>query len=330
MKPDNLNPTRLYRRRRPSSVQWMACVALILSAAMIGDSGRAAAQTRSAPPSVPLVFDGFTEPAEDVLVSGVDLGRLTAIHVRMGDRVSKGDLLAQLDDQLQESALRISQAQADMTGEIRMAVAEQKLQQLKTESLRKLAADGMARPEELQRAEADLEAAKARVEIAQEQQRLRRLQVQRDQIELNRRKVLAPCDGRIARVMHAAGEYLTPADAVIFRLIATDTLDAVFNVPVEHIHHVQMGQTVSVFLRSQGKTVDGTVDRISPAIDGESGTVQVKVLLDNRDETFLAGDRCTLQLTPQRTARTTSGSRNSVTRVSRIHWQPVAPEAVAQ
>ena len=38
------------------------------------------------------------------------------------------------------------------------------------------------------------------------------------------------------------------------------------------------------------------VSSIAPDIDGESGTVQVRVELDNTNRSLVVGERCTLQL----------------------------------
>jgi multidrug efflux pump subunit AcrA (membrane-fusion protein) len=50
-----------------------------------------------------------------------------------------------------------------------------------------------------------------------------------------------------------------------------------------------------IFLRSSSKTVRAPITSIAPNIDGESGTVQVRVELDNVAGDLLSGDRCTLQ-----------------------------------
>jgi multidrug efflux pump subunit AcrA (membrane-fusion protein) len=37
-------------------------------------------------------YDGFLEPAEDVLVSAVEIGRLESVKVKVGDRVEAGQV----------------------------------------------------------------------------------------------------------------------------------------------------------------------------------------------------------------------------------------------
>ena len=104
-------------------------------------------------------------------------------------------------------------------------------------------------------------------------------------------------DGVIAEVFHHPGEYITPGDPAVVRLLVMDQLYAVFNIPVEDTAAIKVGSPVRVVLRSTSTTIDAEIGAVAPTIDGESGTVQVRVELDNADRQFLAGDRCTLQLT---------------------------------
>jgi multidrug efflux pump subunit AcrA (membrane-fusion protein) len=103
-------------------------------------------------------------------------------------------------------------------------------------------------------------------------------------------------DGVISQLFHQPGEYITPGDPAVVRLLVMDKLFAVFNIPVEDTAVVQVGSPVRVFLRSISTTINASISSIAPDIDGESGTVQVRVELDNANRSLLAGDRCTLQL----------------------------------
>ena len=255
----------------------------------------------------PLIYEGFTEARRDVMVSGVELGRITSIYVKVGDRVHAGDVIARLDDQLQASSVKIARLHATMRGERDAAAAERDLQLSRTETLRKLTAQDMARPDELSRAETDLRIASARLASAEEQLKLRQLELQRYEIQLQRRLIVAPMTGVVAKVLREPGEYITPGDPVIIRLIDTSTLEALVNVPAEEIGAFFIGTAVRVFLRGSGQTVGAQVSSIAPVIDGESGTIQVRVTLDNAEGKLWPGDRCTLRLArgepgPQRSA----------------------------
>ena len=244
---------------------------------------------------VPSIYEGFTEPRYDIMVAATEIGRLEEVTVEVGDQVDMGQTIARLEDSLQQTALKIAELQAGMHGDVDAAEAEAFLHKTRLEQIRGLAA-GMARPIELTRAEADLKVAEARQVAAVEQQELRQLEVERYQLQLARRRVTAPMAGIVSKIFHRPGEYITPGDPAVIRLLVIDQIFAVFNVPAEDVLGIKIGSTVEVHLRSTMKSVSGQVHSIAPDIDGESGTVRVRVALDNQSGQLRVGDRCTMQL----------------------------------
>ncbi|TWU41008.1 efflux RND transporter periplasmic adaptor subunit [Novipirellula artificiosorum] len=245
-----------------------------------------------------LVYDGFTEPDCDVMVAAVDVGLLREMLVEVGDVVEQGQLIASLDDDLQRSAVQIARLQAEMKGNLDATAAELSLQQSRAVILRELQQKDMARPDELRRAEADLEISQARDLTAREQAALRLLELQRYELQLERRQIRSPKRGVISHLYREPGEYVSPSDAVIARLLVIDKLIGVFNVPAEEIGMIRVGSPGRVYLRSTGSTIATQIQSIAPDIDGESGTVQIRVELDNSSHSLRAGDRCTLSISP--------------------------------
>jgi len=87
-------------------------------------------------------------------------------------------------------------------------------------------------------------------------------------------------------------------DPAVVRLISTDQLVAVINVPAEQMNHLPIGGNVRVQLANARRLVTAKVYSVAPAIDGESGTVQVRILLPNPDGDLRAGDRCSVTVGP--------------------------------
>jgi RND family efflux transporter MFP subunit len=246
-------------------------------------------------PTPTMIYEGFTEPRHTIMVAATEVGRLESITVEVGDQVQAGQVIGKLEDLMQASSVRIAKLQTEMVGELEATRAEAELHRSRTGKLRQLAAEGMARPDELVRAETDLRIATGRLAAAQEQLELRKLELERFNLQLERRKIRAPMEGVISQVFHKPGEYITPADPSIVRLLVLDKLYAVFSVPVEDTAAIKLGSAVSIFLRSSAKTINASVSSIAPDIDGESGTIRIRVELDNRNGRLLAGDRCTLR-----------------------------------
>lgn len=249
-------------------------------------------------PVTPIVYDGIIQPRYDILVAALEDGRLLSIDVRVGDHVQAGQVIGRLDDALQRSAVEIATLQSAMTGERDATRAEVELNQRRAGQIEALARDGAARPDELQRSRSELEMSTARYTAALEQHELRQLELARYRIQLERRNIRAPMAGVIAKVLRKPGEYISPGDPSIAQLLVVDQLSAVFNIPIEEVKDIRIGSPTKVTLRSTSRVVDAVVTSIAPNIDGESGTVQVKVELDNADGKMLAGDRCTLEIQP--------------------------------
>jgi RND family efflux transporter MFP subunit len=237
-------------------------------------------------------YDGFLEPSDDVLVSAVEIGRLESVNVKVGDRVVSGQTLATLEDGLQVISLEIAEKQATMKGELEAALAERTMHHHRTEQIRALLQQGTARPDELIRAETDLLVAQARVLVAEEEQANRQLEKRRQEIQLQRRKITSPIDGVVARVLRQPGEYISPSESAIVRVIAGHSLVAVFNLPAADATKLKVGQIVPLRPRTVPRVVQGKVESIAPAIDGESGTVAIRLRVDNSDESLFPGDRC--------------------------------------
>lgn len=253
------------------------------------DVSRGSSSSRS---SLAIEYDGFTEPKFNVLVAASEMGRLETVEVKVGDRVQRGQLIARLDDELQRQAVVGAKIRAEMRGELEAAQAESELMKLRVDQLRSLADREMARPYELKRAIADWEIAKKQVLAAQEQITLRKHEWARYEEQFRRRRVLAPMDGVVADVFHTPGEYVSPSDPTVIRLLVLNQIVAVFNVPVDEVGRFTLGKRVTVHLSSYPKGVVGKVDTLSPIIDGESGTVEVRILIDNAEGRLRAGDRC--------------------------------------
>ncbi len=287
------------KMRWTRTVLGMALIICLSTSAKAQRSGES--RTASIDSATSMIYEGFTEPQYDIMVAADELGRLDSIDVEIGDLVEAGQVIGKLEDSLQLISVELARMQSEMTGELDATKAEVERNRSRTLQLRQLVANEMARPDELLRAETDLRIAVARHAAAIEQAELRKLEVRRFEMQVDRRKVRVPRAGVVADVFHHPGEYITPADPAIIRLMVIDKLYAVFNVPVEDTNAMRVGNRARVFLRSSATTREATVTSIAPHIDGESGTVKVRVELDNPDRQLRSGDRCTLQILPGRT-----------------------------
>ncbi len=241
-------------------------------------------------------IDGFTEPYRTVDVAAAETGTIKSIDVREGEQVQEGQVLARLDDDMYQALLAIAQESLNGQSALKSAEAELNMRRSRLEKLETLRTQGHARQEEVDRAQADVEMAEARVLSAKEQTELKRLEYNKVKIQLERRSVRSPLQGVVSLVHKDAGEFVAPNDPHVLELVQLDPLLATFSVPSHLVPRIEKAGKLPVFLEDAGTWVTGEIERIAPVTDAESGTVRIKVRLANAEGKYRSGERCTIEL----------------------------------
>ena len=182
-------------------------------------------------------------------------GRITQLNFNDGARVSKGQLLVQLDDQLQMAQVQQSQA------ELSIAQANHKRNQ-------ELVAQGFISQRSVDESAANLQVSQAKLALAQ--------------ASAARLKIVAPFDG-IAGIRTAnVGDYLKDG-ADIVNLEDIDALYVDFRLPERYQTKVQRGQQASVDVDAlPGRKFVAVVQAIDPLLDANGRSVAVRGCIDNR------------------------------------------------
>jgi RND family efflux transporter MFP subunit len=239
--------------------------------------------------------EGFTEPYRTVHVAAPESGIVAQVFVREGATIEEGQSLAQLDVEVHEALLAIAEAGKQSHGPIAAAEAEAELRRQRVEAIRSVRASGHASREEFDRAEADLKIAHGQLAAAKEAQRLKQLEFDKIQVQINRRTIRAPLGGVVTTVFKEPGEFTAPNDPHLFVVVQLDPLAATFDVLGDDAHAFVEGQSVRVKFSETGDTADAEVEYVSPVIDAESGTIAVKVRIPNPNGELQSGAACTLE-----------------------------------
>ncbi|MEQ8786460.1 MAG: efflux RND transporter periplasmic adaptor subunit [Pirellulaceae bacterium] len=240
-------------------------------------------------------IDGFTEPFRTIAVATAETGVVVALEVSPGDVVAEGQLLARLDSDIHEALLEIARQTMHSRGKIESARAEYDLRLQRMKKFEALRAKGHARQEELERARADVAIAEAQVRAAEEEMLVRQLEYEKAKALLERRSIRAPSAGVVTEVRKEAGEIVAPNDPQILTLVQLDPLLAAFPVPIRQIGKLGVGDKVSVRMLRSRKQVEGVIHFVSPVINAESGTIQIKVRIENPRGRIHSGERCALE-----------------------------------
>jgi RND family efflux transporter MFP subunit len=268
--------------------RWRAerCVAWLLFGWFVIAAGPAAAQTNE--------IDGLTEPYRTVDVAATEPGLIAKMFVREGDAVLKGQPLATLDSDLYAALVAIAKQAMDSRGNLQSALADVQLKQDRLAKFEALRAADHARAEELERARAELAIAEARLLAVREELELRRLEFEKAKVQLDRRTIRSPIDGVVTKSHKDEGEYVAPNDPIVCTVVRLDSLIATFSVPAPRARGLKADRKVQLRFPDSAEPAEGAIEFVAPVTDAESGTVRVKVRLDNATAVFRSGERCTL------------------------------------
>jgi cobalt-zinc-cadmium efflux system membrane fusion protein len=220
------------------------------------------------------------------LVSRVALplsGRISAVLVKLGDSVKRGDPLLTLESPDADAAASSSlQAQAVLT----QARANINKAQSDYERAKDLFEHNAVAQKDVLTAENALAQSKAAMEQAQAglQQADRKAQLLGLKPGVFGQKVTvpAPMSGKILEMSVAAGEYRNDTNAPVMTIADLSTVWVASDVPESAIRFIQPGERIDVELTAYpNETFHGRVTRIADTVDPATRTIKVRAEMDN-------------------------------------------------
>jgi membrane fusion protein, multidrug efflux system len=202
-------------------------------------------------------FSGEIRPRVETRLSFRVAGKITARPVGVGDRVRRGQVLAEVDPQ--DYRLAVS------------AVTQRDLAQADLAHFAALKSQGFISGAELERREATLKAAQAAVDQAQTG-----VNTQTNQASYTR--LIATENGVVVGVDAEPGQVVA-AGTPVLRVAQDGPRDAVFVAPEQLVGDIRMGSAVQVRQWAGGEPVQGRVREVAAAADPVTRTFAVRVAL---------------------------------------------------
>ena len=126
--------------------------------------------------------------------------------------------------------------------------------------------------------EQEIEIARAAVSQAEEQRKLAQEQASAATLK-------SPIDGIVAERHLNMGDYAgsatSPTGKPVFTVIGVDALKAIWNMPVAEARRIHSGELVLISTDAGIRNIVGTIDFISPTVNGENNTVLVHASVSN-------------------------------------------------
>lgn len=182
-------------------------------------------------------------------------GRITQLNFTDGQRVRRGQVLVQFDDQLQQA--QVQQALAELS----IAQANQKRNQ-------ELVAQNFISQRSLDESAANLQVARAKLSLAQ--------------ATAGRLKIIAPFNGIAGIRLVNVGDYLKDG-ADIVNIEDIDAVFVDFRLPERFQTEIKRGQTAMLDIDAlPGRKFSAKIQAIDPLIDANGRSVGVRGCVDNR------------------------------------------------
>jgi len=199
---------------------------------------------------------GLVRPNQGAMLSAQSAGTIKKIFVTSGQTVKKGDVLVELDSDVEIATLKASEAQLPAA----RLTYQRYANLIKSQSVSQT---------ELDNAKASYDQLVANINSLK--------------ATIERRKILAPFDGVTGIVQVNEGQYISVGTEIV-RVEDVSSMKVDFSVSQNDLENLQIGQKVTATSDArQGETFAAKVTAIEPAINKSTGLIDVQATFEAED-----------------------------------------------
>lgn len=210
-------------------------------------------------------------------------GRLEAVNVKMGDRVSRGQRLAKLDDR--EIIEQVKQAKASFdvsAATIRQREADLKLAQTNLDRSRSLYERQLIPRQTFDDTDARYQAALAALDLARAQYAQAQARLGELNINLANTVITSPVSGFVGRRALDPGGWVTPNTTTFISVVDISTVRLVANIVEKDLRRITQGMKADVAVDAYpGEKFAGRIAQVAPVLDPATRTAQIEVEVPN-------------------------------------------------
>ena len=239
------------------------------------------------------MLPGDVQAVEETSIYARTNGYLKRWHVDIGDEVTEGQLLAEIDapevdQQLRQVAATLEQLKArKRTAETTYQLAKATLERIEALPV------GIVTMQELDERRATVETAESAISVAEADIAAGAADLQRVTELHSYLRVQAPFAGTITARNIDVGQLVTVGNGsayALFQLARTNPVRVFINVPQIYAPGIKAGLPAELVVREiPGRTFQGTVTRTARAIDATTRTLLTEVRVPNDDHALLTG-----------------------------------------
>ncbi len=229
------------------------------------------------------------EASETVIIVPKVTGIVREMYVKLGDPVSKGDLLVLVEDD--EFVQRLNQAKANL----QLAEAQRERSRIREDTthnefarVRQLKEQGLTTTQDLDTAAAEQAMASAEVNLATAEIARARAAFEEAQLDVDNTRIVSPLDGFVADRPVDPGALATPTTPMLV-LVRTDPVHVVAHLPESDILIARPGLPVTISAVNGAITFEGRVTRVAPTLDVPTRTLVLEISVPNPDARLRPG-----------------------------------------
>jgi len=221
-------------------------------------------------------------------------GIIERLNVQRSQQVSAGQVVAQLNADVERANVDLAKFRAGIQSEINLGSLNMDFDARRAQRFNTLRQQKIISAENLEEAEREEGLSKWKLQQARELANVRKLELHRAEEQLSQKSIRAPFDGFILDTFKHSGEYVE--DQAILRMAQLDPLVIEAIVPMENFGQITAGMQAEILpeiLSTDHLLAKVTiVDRIG---DTASRTFGVRLVMPNPDNRIPAGLKCVVK-----------------------------------
>ena len=248
-------------------------------------------------------FDCVIEPKMMIKLASPESGVIQSVNVDRDKTVEKGELVAELDSDLQRIALELSRLKAASTADVDSQAARLYFRKSEADRAEKLHEKEITSAKALTEAVTERKLAEIALQKSQLDYKMAQVELEQAQARFDRRSVRSPVKGVVADLTIKPGEY-TYEQAPLMTIAEIDPLYVKVYVPVRYYRKVHVGTVGQVMPENPiGGVYRANVTVVDRVFDAASSTFGVRLDLPNSDYALPAGLRCRVRFLVEQTAQ---------------------------
>ena len=241
-------------------------------------------------------------------------GRLETVNVKLGDRVSRGQILAKIDDR--EIVEQVKQARASFdvsAATIRQRDADLKLAQTNLDRSKNLFDRQLIPKQTFDDTDAKYAAALAALDLARAQDAQAQARLDELNINLTNTVISSPVSGFVGKRTLDPGGWVTPNSLSFISVVDISSVRLVANIIEKDLRRITQGMKASVTVDAYpGETFEGRIAQVAPVLDPATRTAQIEVEIGNANFRLKPGMYATVGFVVERRPNTLVVPANSV------------------